>query len=165
MNFEFDLWGWYIGQAEEPGLRTTPLAPANTSLTEVEGEPRANWTGVEWVELPYVAPPAPVEPEADPRLWWVDVGPFKDRLGMDIGAIASSQHSACLGVKEFLNGRKYVNLRDPKVSLLLGVMIANNQPAADPVWPGSGPITMAKKAVILDTPTTEEERHIKGLEG
>ncbi len=104
-------------------------------------------------------------PVEDPRIWWVDVGPFKDRLGMDIGAIAASQHSACLGVKEFLNGRKYVNLRDPKVSLLLDVMIANNQPAADPVWPGSGPITAAKKAVILGTPTTEEERHIKGLEG
>lgn len=106
--------------------------------------------------------PPPVE---DPRIWWVDVGPFKDRIGMDIGAIAASQHSACLGVKEFLNGRKYVNLRDPKVSLLLDVMIANNQPAADPVWPGSGPISATKKAVILDTPTTEEERHVKGLEG
>ena len=104
-------------------------------------------------------------PVEDPRIWWVDVGSFKDRLGMDIGAIAASQHSACLGVKEFLNGRKYVNLRDPKVSLLLDVMIANNQPAADPVWPGSGPITAAKKAVVLDTPTIEEERHIMGLEG
>lgn len=165
MNFEFDLFGWYEGTSEEPGLRTTTEAPANTSTSEAEGELRANWTGAEWVDVPYAAPPVPTEPEVDPRIWWVDVGPFKDRLGMDIGAIAASQHSACLGVKEFLNGRKYVNLRDPKVALLLDVMIANNQPAADPVWPGSGPITVAKKAAILDTPTSEEERHIKGLEG
>ncbi len=168
MKFKYDTFGWYAGQAAPVEFdRTTPVSPGDVAAQPVEGEPWPNWDGNAWIPVPYVAPPnvTDPEPESDPRLWWVDVGPFKDRLGMDIGAIASSQHSACLGVKEFLNGRKYVNLRDPKVSLLLDVMIANNQPAADPVWPGSGPITVAKKAVILDTPTTEEERHIKGLEG
>lgn len=116
------------------------------------------WSGGEFSP----PPEAPALPP-DARLWWIDVGPFKDRLGMDIGAIASSQHSACLGVREFLLGRKYVNLQDPKVALLMDVLIATNQPTADPVWPGSGPLTPSKKAAILTTPTTEDERYIKGL--
>ena len=165
MNFEFDLFGWYTGQVDEPGLRTTPLAPANTSLTEVEGEPRANWTGVEWVELPYLAPPAPVEPEADPRLWWVDVGPFYDRFGTDALAIAASDHGACKAVQTLTGVRKYIDLRDPRVAAMIDMLIATAQPAAQPWAPGSGPMTPAKKAAILTTPTTEYERHIKGLEG
>ncbi|WP_462387300.1 hypothetical protein [Acidovorax sp. Q11] len=165
MNFEFDLWGWYIGQVEEPGLRTTPVAPANTSLTEVEGEPRANWTGVEWVELPYLAPPAPVEPEADPRLWWVDVGPFYDRFGTDALAIAASDHGACKAVQTLTGVRKYIDLRDPRVAAMIDMLIATAQPAAQPWAPGSGPMTAAKKLAILTTPTVEHERHIKGLEG
>jgi hypothetical protein len=165
MNFEFDLWGWYTGQVEEPGLRTTPVAPANMSLTDVEGEPRANWTGVEWVELPYVAPPAPVEPEADPRLWWVDVGPFYDRFGSDALAIAASDHGACKAVQTLTGVRKYIDLRDPRVASMIDMLIATGQPAAQPWAPGSGPMTPAKKAAILTTPTTEYERHVKGLEG
>lgn len=165
MNFEFDLWGWFTGQAEEPGLRTTPVAPANASLTEVAGESRANWTGVEWVELPYVAPPAPVEPEADPRLWWVDVGPFYDRFGPDALAIAASDHGACKAVQTLTSVRKYIDLRDPRVASMIDMLIATGQPVAQPWAPGSGPMTAAKKAAILTTPTVEAERHIKGLEG
>lgn len=165
MNFEFDLFGWYTGQAEEPGLRTTPLAPANTSLTEVEGELRANWTGVEWVELPYEPPPAPVEPEADPRLWWTDVGPFYDRFGADALAIAASDHGACRAVQTLTSVRKYIDLKDLRVEGMIDMLIATGQPVAQPWAPGSGPMTPAKKAAILTTPTTEYERHIKGLEG
>lgn len=108
------------------------------------------------------SPPQSVE---DPRVWWIDVGPFKDRLGMDAPAIASSAHSACKGVMALLEGRKYVDLRDAKVNAMLGVLIATNQPTADPVWPGSGPMTGDKRNAILNTPTTEYERHVKNLRG
>lgn len=50
----YNLYGWY--SADQFPNRVAPTAPANTSLTEVEGEQRANWTGYEWVELPYKAP-------------------------------------------------------------------------------------------------------------
>lgn len=165
MNFEFDLWGWYTGQVEEPGMRTTPVAPANTSLTEVQGELRANWTGVEWVELPYEAPSAPLEPEADPRLWWMDVGPFYDRLGPDAIAIAASDHGACKAVQTLTGVRRYIDLKDLRVASMIDMLIATAQPAAQAWAPGSGPMTPEKKAAILTTPTTEYERHIKGLEG
>ena len=104
----------------------------------------------------------PVQTE-DERLWWVDTGPFKDRLGMDGPAIYASNHDACKGVVGLLTDRKYVWLKDPKVAAMLDVLIATAQPAANAVWPGSGPMTLAKKDAILNTVTTEYERHIKGL--
>jgi hypothetical protein len=55
---KFDLYGWYAGQGE--GARTTPIAPANTSQTTTPGELRANFTGYEWVDLPYTTP-APID--------------------------------------------------------------------------------------------------------
>jgi hypothetical protein len=107
----------------------------------------------------------PVVPVAapDPRLWHIDVGPFKDRLGMDALAIAASDHGACRAVIEMLNGRKFVSLTDPKTASLMDILIATSQPTANPMFPGSGPLTAAKKLAILTTETTEEERHVKGL--
>lgn len=105
----------------------------------------------------------PAPPPEDPRLWWLDVGPFKDRLGMDAPAIYASAHDACKGVVGLVEGRKYINLKDPRIAGMMGVLIATAQPAANPVWPGSAPMTAAKRDAILGTPTTEDERHIKGL--
>lgn len=56
--YKYDDFGWYIGPGT--GQRTTPTAPTNTSLDETEGQPRSNWTGYEWIELPYSKPPEPV---------------------------------------------------------------------------------------------------------
>lgn len=104
------------------------------------------------------------EPTApDERLWWVDVGPFIDRLGSDGPAIGGSTHEACKGVMAMLTGRKYIDLKDPKTAMMLDILIAAQQPAASVFFPGSGPMTTAKKAAILNTPTTDKERHIKGL--
>lgn len=164
MNFEFDLHGWYVGASEEPGSRTTTQAPANTSTSEAEGELRANWTGAIWVDVPYEAPPAPPEPEADPRIWWMDVGPFYDRFGPDALAIAASDHGACKAVQTLTGVRKYIDLKDPRVAAMIDMLILTAQPTAQPWTPGSGPMTPEKKAAILTTPTTEYERHIKGLE-
>lgn len=105
----------------------------------------------------------PVVPPEDHRLWWVDVGPFKDRLGMDAPAIYASTHDACKGVVGLVEGRKYINLKDPRIAAMMQVLIATAQPAASAVWPGSGPMTAAKRDAILNTPTAEDERHIKGL--
>ncbi len=105
----------------------------------------------------------PVQPPEDPRIWWIDVGPLKDRLGMDALALAASNDGVCKAVIEMLNGRKYGDLKDLRLANLLGLLAANNQPAADARFPSSGPMTPAKIAVILTTATTEDERHIKGL--
>lgn len=62
MNYEFDLWGWFMGESAEPGPRTTPVAPENLSTSDTDGDLRANWTGLSWVELPYM--PAEIAPAA-----------------------------------------------------------------------------------------------------
>lgn len=103
------------------------------------------------------------EAEVDPRVWWIDVGPFKDRLGMNAPAIYASNHDACKGVVGMIEGRKYIDLKDPRIAAMMGVLIAVAEPAANPVWPGSGPMTAAMRDEILNTPTTEYERHIKGI--
>lgn len=107
--------------------------------------------------------PEPLEAPQDSRVWWLDEGPFKDRLGMDAPAIYASSHDACKGVVGMVSGRKYIDLKDPRIAAMMNVLIATAQPATNPVWPGSGPMTVAKRDAILNTPTTEYERFIKGL--
>ena len=50
----YDHYGWYA--ADQFPTREASVAPVNISLNESPGELRANWTGYEWVELPYAAP-------------------------------------------------------------------------------------------------------------
>lgn len=99
--------------------------------------------------------------EEKPEDWFIDVGPFKDRLGMDALAIACSSHDACKATKEMLYDRKYIDLKDARISSMLDILIATNQPSPNPIFPGSGPITLEKKKIILSTKPTEAEKHIK----
>lgn len=70
MSYYYDERGWYTSE-QLPG-RFTDIAPDNTSETTTDGELRANFTGYEWVDLPYQAPapaPPPVpEPQRITRL-------------------------------------------------------------------------------------------------
>lgn len=56
MNY-FDNYGWYTSTPIEG--RSTAITPANKSETTAEGELRANFTGYEWLDLPYQSPPPP----------------------------------------------------------------------------------------------------------
>lgn len=161
----FDLYGWYNTDPKYAN-RQALYEPTPAPGLPVVGQPYPNWTGFSWVYLNYVEPPVELEPELteDPRIWWLDVGPFKDRLGMDTLAIAASSHPVCLAVKEMLYDRKYIDLRDPKVTQLLDILIATSQPDTSPYFPGSGPMTAQKKDIIINAPTTESERHIKGMQ-
>ena len=62
-----------------------------------------------------------------------------------------------------VEGRKYIDLKDPRIAAMMGVLIAVAEPAVNPVWHGSNPMTAVLRDQILNTPTTEYERHIKGL--
>lgn len=64
MAYAFDLWGWYTGEVPTGTQRSTPATPTAWSTADTPGEPRANWTGIAWQTLPYVAPPPapPTEP-------------------------------------------------------------------------------------------------------
>lgn len=62
MAHAFDLFGWYTGEVADGAPRSTPVAPANTSTTTTPGEARANWSGVAWVDVPYVEQSVDVVP-------------------------------------------------------------------------------------------------------
>lgn len=163
--YNYDLYGWYTTNPKYAN-RKADFAPDVIPNDSVVGELYPNWTGIKWTNLVYVTPldeEEIIDTPENPQLWWIDVGPFRDRLGMDTLAIASSTHPVCLGVKEMLYDRKYIDLKDQRVSQLLDILIATNQPAASAYFPGSGPMTLVKKDLILNTPTTESERTIKGL--
>lgn len=52
MKYEYDIFGWYIGEAESG--RVTTIEPVNKSISNEVGLPRANWSGYAWVDMPYV---------------------------------------------------------------------------------------------------------------
>lgn len=113
-----------------------------------------------WVPSEY---PTWASPSLDHRYHWLDTGPWRDRFGVDWLAITSSDNALCKACAQLYLDRKYVDLKDARNAQILDALIATAQPAANPLLPGSGPITPAKKAVILNQQTTDYERHIKGL--
>lgn len=155
--YYFDLQG-FLTDTVNPE-RSTAIPPKQETLPEGV---KWNFTGYEWIALSTEVPEVPAA-EPDQRLWWIDVGPFYDRFGPDALAIAASDNGACKAVQTLTSVRKYIDLKDPKVSQMIDMLIALQQPSVQAWAPGSGPMTPQKKAVILDTPTTEIERHIKGL--
>lgn len=142
----------------EPSAQRVQVAGLRSDLLGQIYDPQASAAAGQ----PVFVAPAPAAP--DPRLWWIDVGPFYDRFGPDALAIAASEHGSCKAVQTLTGVRKYIDLKDPRVAVMIDMLIAFAQPAAQPFSPGSGPMTEAKKAAILDTPTTEHERHVKGLQ-
>lgn len=104
----------------------------------------------EWESLP----PAP-----DTRPRHITEGAWKDRLGFAlVTGIAASTHPICVGLKEMLNNRRYVDLDRSDLPVLLGQMVALSLPAPIEGLPGSGPITAEKVAEVLGAPVLEEER-------
>lgn len=66
----FDSYGWYTSVQTDG--RETETAPQNTSESVTPGDLRANWTGYEWVDLPYADPvvdpdPVPIPQTVSPR--------------------------------------------------------------------------------------------------
>ena len=159
----------YYAQIDDAGIVTSVTqmtesieAPHLIAIQELDADLMGQRYSVQTGEFePVPVPPA----EPDPRLWWMDVGPFYDRFGADAVAIAASDNGACKAVQTLTGVRKYVDLKDPRIGQMIDMLIATAQPAAQPWAPGSGPMTLEKKAAILTTPTTEYERHVKGLIG
>lgn len=91
-------------------------------------------------------PPVVVE---DPRIWWIDIGPFFDRFGTHKYAILADTSPVVQALIKDSSVRKYIDLK--RVDLPAGLtMLVNAGHAID-------------VQAILTTPTAEAERHVKGL--
>lgn len=129
-------------------------------FVQVPDEVRVQWRLIDGA---WQAPPAPEpapEPEPAPSLtwanapaqyWWIDVGPFFDRFGQKAIVITSSTDTVVAGLVTLIMPRKYVDLKREDLPQLLGILVTK------------GIITNAEMQAVLNTPTTDYERHIKGL--
>ena len=85
----FDNYGWYTSTPIEG--RSTDVVPANTSETTTPGEMRANFTGYEWVDLPYQAPapapPAEPEPQRITRLAFRNRFTLAEKTALELAAL------------------------------------------------------------------------------
>ena len=67
MKYRFDRYGWYNGTTDDSETKNvTVISPVNQSIHFDEGVNRSNWTGNEWIELPYKTPYIPVVKPAVP---------------------------------------------------------------------------------------------------
>jgi hypothetical protein len=98
-----------------------------------------------------------IECDLGPEQWWLYPGPFKDRLGIDALAIATSTHPVCVAANEMLSDRLYIDLKNQKTIDLLGMLVQAGQPSAVPYFPGSGPMTPSKVNAILREPAKATE--------
>lgn len=78
----FDNFGWYSAN-KYPG-RVADVAPVNTSVSEKEGDLRANWTGYEWIDRPYSIPPVEIHYPAT-------IKEYDEFLTKHIDAVAQSR--------------------------------------------------------------------------
>lgn len=62
MAHAFNTWGWYVGVVADGTPRSVSQEPLNMSVSETPGALRSNYTGSEWIELPYTAPEPMPEP-------------------------------------------------------------------------------------------------------
>lgn len=93
-----------------------------------------------------------------PQARIITKGAWLSRMGMDGLAIAGSTHPVCIAVSTALGLQRCVDLDHPETAQLLDLLIASSQPAASGMFPGSGPVTPAKKTAWLSANPTDAER-------
>lgn len=103
------------------------------------------------IAAPVAPPPMWADPALDPRYWWLDVGPFFDRFGAKSLSITSSADAQVQGIVTLCMPRQYIDLKRADLPAMLDVLVAKSL------------ITAGEKAAVLAGPTTDYERHIKGL--
>lgn len=120
--------------------------PAPDGCTEL---PAGSPAGPGWSWVDDVATP----PAANPQLKWIDVGPFYDRFGTAKMTLLMSTNPVAVALRNDSLVRKYIDLGSPALSAGLTALAAQ----------GIAGVDNALRTSILTTPTTEAERHIKGL--
>ncbi len=136
--------GFVIGTFEGAGAppNSTFLSPpenASQPLRFVDGA---------WLTDPV---PPPSWDEAPAEYWWIDKGPFFDRFGAKALTITSSQDSVVQGLLNLVMVRQYIDLKRADLPPMLGLLVQK------------GLLNVGEAAAVLSPPTTDYERHIKGL--
>ena len=154
--YYFDLYGWYT--STPIAGRSTDIAPVNLSETITDGEMRANFTGYEWVDLPYQAPapaPPPVpEPQRITRLAFRNRFTTAEKVALEIAALdnpaaampARAQAAALRASQADLAAATFVDLQ--RADTRAGVQMLE----------AAGLLAAGRVLEILDAEITPEER-------
>jgi len=149
-NSFFDDWGWYSTDSKWSG-RVAAVTPTTIPALAVEGQPYPNWTGYQWVMLPYTKPPEGVEVEPSPESsqpweWLIDIGPFFDRFGTAKMAVLTSADVGVQAILKDVQIRKWLDLKLPELEQSL-TYVGTKVPA----------VTAELQDTILNTPVAEAE--------
>lgn len=147
--FYFDSNGWWS---------KTPIAGREISVDPTfsaaydapqDGWFWPNWTGTDWIVVPYVTPSIPAAPPTPEAVyqWFIDIGPFLDRFGSSKILILSSTNATVKAIITDLQVRKWVDLKRADVLTALQAIAA--------LIPGS--LTQEQITSILSTPVGEFE--------
>lgn len=98
----------------------------------------------DWEDVP--APPAP-EPE---WAWYMDLGPFADRLGAASVAIDLSTEQGVVVIRNDFSRRKWIDLKDPRVIAALWYLAGQPHPVLGTL--AAPLLTAAAVTTILSTP-------------
>ena len=140
MNSKYDTWGWFDGIAAEGEFERVTEASPGPVPPRVVGELYPNWTGHEWVALPYVGP-VPL-PEVDPSTQAprrISVGAFFDRFGPLKWEILADPSPTVQAVVRDSSVRKYIDLANPDLPAGLQILVAAGHPI--------GPASIIKAAI------------------
>lgn len=88
---------------------------------------------------------------APANYFWIDVGPFFDRIGAKRLQVLASADATVQAIVRDVQVRQYVDLKRADVPAALDLLIA------------AGVINSADKTALLNPVTTDYERHVKGL--
>lgn len=77
---------------------------------------------------------------------------------MNTFAIDTSTDPICVALRSYLNRLSYIDLNNPDLPAMLGMLVQANQPAANASFPGSGPLTVEKVQEIISAEVQEIER-------
>lgn len=147
-----------LGEGDTIVAVTSSSQPIDDPFVIETAEKKTDWLGHHFNRATGVATP-PEDPSevALPRK--ITRGAFQRRIGvMNVFAINNSVDQVCIALRSYLATLSHVDLDDPETALLLGLLASSDQPQANPVFPGSGPMTEGLIAAILAAPVQDGER-------
>jgi len=97
------------------------------------------------------APISWTDPNLPSEYWWINVGAFFDRFNGKAINITSSTDPVVQGLLTLTLPREYIDLKRTDLASMLDILVSKSLINSD------------DKTAVLSPPTTEYERHIKGL--
>ena len=154
--YYFDLYGWYT--STPIAGRSTDIAPDNLIETTTPGEMRANFTGYEWMDLPYQAsapaPPPVPEPQRITRLAFRNRFTPAEKVMLELAAL---DDPAAPMAQRQLSAAIRASMADTAVATFIDLGRPDTRAGVQMLEAG-GLLAAGRALAILDAPVEAHER-------